>query len=103
MVIFQVSRRSGGVGTLNMSFCIGRGLWTRKKGVDGLFKAGESFVDAFDLLLTSFKVGSIGFSTININCTSDDEVSCTRELAKVVGEHFEFHLSSQLHLKVDGE
>ncbi len=53
MVIFQVSRRSGGVGTLNMSFCIGRGLWTRKKGVDGLFKAGESFVDAFDLLLTS--------------------------------------------------
>jgi hypothetical protein len=53
MVIFQVSRRSGGVGTLNMSFCIGWGLWTRKKGVDGLFKAGESFVDAFDLLLTS--------------------------------------------------
>ncbi len=97
MVIFQGSRRSDGINTLKLIVCIGWGPWTRNKGVDGLS------VDAFDLLLTSFKVGSIGFSTININCTSDDEVSCTRELAKVVGEHFEFHLSSQLHLKVDGE
>ena len=53
MVIFQGSRRSDGIGTLELIVCIGWGPWTRNKGVDGLLETGKSFVDAFDLLLTS--------------------------------------------------
>ena len=53
MVIFQGSRRSDGIGTLELIVYIGWGPWTRNKGVDGLLETGKSFVDAFDLLLTS--------------------------------------------------
>lgn len=54
MVVFQGSRRSDGVGTQELIVCIGWGPWTRNEGVDGLFETGKSFVDAFDLLLTSY-------------------------------------------------
>lgn len=53
MVIFQVSRQSEDIGTLKSIVCFGWGPWTRNKGVDRLLETGESFVDGFDLLLTS--------------------------------------------------
>ena len=53
MVIFQGSRGSDCIDTLELIVCAGWGPWIRNKGVDGLLEAGKSFVDAFDLLLTT--------------------------------------------------
>ena len=53
MIIFQGSRQSDDIGTLKLIICICGVPWTRNQRVDGFLETGKSFVDAFDLLLTS--------------------------------------------------
>lgn len=66
MVIFQGSRRSDGNETLVLIVYIGWGPRTRNKSVDGLLETGKSFVDAFDLLLTSLSF-STGLDSLSVH------------------------------------